>query len=115
MNIKVVIALNMYDELERKKVQFDYEGLGAMLGIPIIPTVASRGRGVNELFDKLIEVYEDRDPSVRHIHINYGALIEKAINNIQHEIWKTPRIRDRYSSRYVAVKLTRNGVKTTLA
>ena len=105
MNIKVVIALNMYDELERKKVQFDYEGLGAMLGIPIIPTVASRGRGVNELFDKLIEVYEDRDPSVRHIHINYGALIEKAINNIQHEIWKTPRIRDRYSSRYVAVKL----------
>ncbi|NCB69465.1 MAG: ferrous iron transport protein B [Bacteroidia bacterium] len=105
MNIKVVIALNMYDELERKKVQFDYEGLGAMLGIPIIPTVASRGRGVNELFDKLIEVYEDRDPSVRHIHINYGSLIEKAINNIQHEIWKTPRIRDRYSSRYVAVKL----------
>lgn len=113
MNIKVVIALNMYDELERKKVQFDYEGLGAMLGIPIIPTVASRGRGVNELFDKLIEVYEDRDPSVRHIHINYGALIEKAINNIQHEIWKTPRIRDRYSSRYVAVKLLETD-KTTL-
>lgn len=113
MNIKVVIALNMYDELERKKVQFDYEALGAMLGIPIIPTVASRGRGVNELFDKLIEVYEDRDPSVRHIHINYGALIEKAINNIQHEIWKTPRIRDRYSSRYVAVKLLETD-KTTL-
>ena len=113
MNIKVVIALNMYDELERKKVQFDYEGLGAMLGIPIIPTVASRGRGVNELFDKLIEVYEDRDPSVRHIHINYGSLIEKAINNIQHEIWKTPRIRDRYSSRYVAVKLLETD-KTTL-
>lgn len=113
MNIKVVIALNMYDELERKKVKFDYEGLGAMLGIPIIPTVASRGRGVNELFDKLIEVYEDRDPSVRHIHINYGSLIEKAINNIQHEIWKTPRIRDRYSSRYVAVKLLETD-KTTL-
>ena len=84
-----------------------------MLGIPIIPTVASRGRGVNELFDKLIEVYEDRDPSVRHIHINYGSLIEKAVNNIQHEIWKTPRIRDRYSSRYVAVKLLETD-KTTL-
>lgn len=113
MNIKVVIALNMYDELESKKARFDYKSLGEMLGIPIIPTVASRGRGVNELFDKLIEVYEDRDPNVRHIHVNYGSVIEKAINNIQHEIWKTPRIRDRYSSRYVAVKLLETD-KTTL-
>lgn len=113
MNIKVVIALNMYDELEKKGIRFDYQALGAMLGIPIIPTVASKGKGIDELFDKLIDVYEERDLSVRHIHINYGAQIEKAINDIQHEIWKTPKIRDKYSSRYVAVKLI-EGDKTTL-
>jgi ferrous iron transport protein B len=113
MNIKVVIALNMYDELEKKGIRFDYQALGAMLGIPIIPTVASKGKGIDELFDKLIDVYEERDLSVRHIHINYGAQIEKAINDIQYEIWKTPKIRDKYSSRYVAVKLI-EGDKTTL-
>jgi len=105
MNIKVVIALNMYDELEQKGVEFDYKALGSMIGIPMIPTVASKGIGVNELFDKVIEVYEDRDPHVRHIHINYGHEIEKAIKSIQDEVWKNPDLTDKLSSRYVAIKL----------
>jgi ferrous iron transport protein B len=114
MNIKVVIALNMYDELEKKGVRFDYDDLGQMIGIPIIPTVASKGKGVDELFDKLIDVYEDRDPSVRHIHINYGPQIENAIKNIQDVIWKNPIITDKLSSRYVAIKLLETD-KSTLA
>ncbi len=114
MNIKVVIALNMYDELEKKRVTFDYDSLGKMMGIPIIPTVASKGIGVDELFDKLIEVYEDRDPSVRHIHINYGSFIESSIKKIQDVIWKNPKITDKLSSRYVAVKLLETD-KTTLS
>jgi len=105
MNIKVVIALNMYDELEEQGVKFDYKGLGGMLGIPIIPTVASKGKGLDDLFGKIIEVYEEKDPTVRHIHINYGPTIEKAINDIQHEIWKNPAIRVQLSSRFIAVKL----------
>lgn len=105
MNIKVVIALNMFDELEKKRVKFDYKALGEMLGIPIIPTIAPKGKGVNELFSKIIDVYEDRDPIVRHIHINYGDFIEKQIRIIQSEIWKNPKIRDKFSSRFVAIKL----------
>jgi ferrous iron transport protein B len=112
MNIKVVIALNMYDELEKKNISFDYESLSKMIGIPIIPTVASRGKGIYKLFDKLIDVYEDRDPIVRHIHINYGESIEKHIKAIQDEIWKNPKITDKLSSRYIAVKLL-EGDKTT--
>jgi ferrous iron transport protein B len=105
MNIKVVIALNMFDELEKKGIQFEYDSLGKMLGIPIIPTIASKGKGINELFDKLIDVYEDRDPSVRHIHVNYGEIIQKGIRDIQDEIWKNPEIMDKMSSRYAAIKL----------
>jgi len=105
MNIKVVIALNMYDELEKKHVKFDYKSLSEMLGIPIIPTIAPKGKGIDELFKKLIDVYEDRDPIVRHIHINYGERIEKCIRAIQTEIWKNPAIRDKFSSRFVAIKL----------
>ncbi|MDR2847701.1 MAG: ferrous iron transport protein B [Bacteroidales bacterium] len=114
MNVKVVIALNMYDELEEKGATFDYQMLGEMTGIPIIPTVAARGKGIAELFAKLIDVYEDRDPCVRHIHINYGSIIESAIAELQSEIWKNPKITDKYSSRYIAIKLLETD-KTTLA
>ncbi len=105
MNIKVVIALNMYDELKKQGAKFDYDALGKMIGIPIIPTVASKGKGIQKLFSKLIEVYEDRDPVVRHIHINYGSLIERSIHEIQDAIWKNPSLTDRISSRFIAIKL----------
>ncbi|MDR1679679.1 MAG: ferrous iron transport protein B [Prevotellaceae bacterium] len=113
MDIKVVIALNMYDELMHKGTQLDYRALGEMMGIPIIPTVASRGKGIDELFAKLIDVYEDRDPIVRHIHINYGEMIESSITVLQDEIWKNPAVTDKYSSRYIAIKLLETD-KTTL-
>lgn len=113
MNIKVVIALNMYDELEKKGAVLDFDALGKMMGIPIMPTVASRGIGINDLFDKIIDVYEDRDPIVRHIHINYGFIIENAILNIQTLIKENKHITDRYSSRYLSVKLLENDSATT--
>ncbi|HEY3389283.1 MAG TPA: ferrous iron transport protein B [Prolixibacteraceae bacterium] len=114
MNIKVVIALNMFDELEKRGARFDYEALGKMMGIPIVPTVASKGKGIDELFDRLIEVYEDRDPMVRHIHINYGEEIEAAIASVQKEIRLNSEVTDKLSSRYVAIKLLETD-KTTLS
>ena len=113
MNIKVVIALNMSDELEKRSAKLDHIALGRMIGIPIIPTVASKGTGIENLFEKIIEVYEDNDPVVRHIHINYGTDIESAISNIKCLIKENIEITDRYSSRYLAIKLLEND-KTTL-
>ena len=105
MNIKVVIALNMFDELEQKGAKLDFKHLGEMMGIPIVPTVASKGKGLKELFDRIIEVYEDRDPIVRHIHINYGHEIEKSIQNIQQELKKDEQLRKKYSTRFLSIKL----------
>lgn len=105
MDIRVVIALNMYDELEKKGAMLDHEALGKMIGIPIIPTVASTGKGIDELFGRIIDVYENRDPVVRQIHINYGTDIEKAITRIQALIDETGVLSDRISSRYLSVKL----------
>ena len=105
MNIKVVIALNMYDELKEKKIVFDYIHMGEMIGIPITPTISSRGEGINDLFKQIIEVYEDRNPIVRHIHINYGTEIERSIKAIQYEI-REDENRDRHlSTRYLSIKL----------
>ncbi|MDA3780808.1 MAG: ferrous iron transport protein B [Bacteroidales bacterium] len=105
MDIKVVIALNMYDDLKKKGDTFDYEALGKMIGIPIIPTVGSTGYGIKDLFNKVIDVYEDKDPTVRHIHINYGRDIEKSIHTIQDEIWENKRLTDIISSRFYSIKL----------
>lgn len=105
MDIKVVIALNMYDELKNKGACFDYKVLGKMMGVPIVPTVSSKGKGIEQLFDEIIEVYEDREPIVRHIHINYGVEVEKSIKNIREKIRAVKQIRDKASTRFLAIKL----------
>lgn len=108
MNIKVVIALNMYDELEEKGDKFDHEALGKIIGIPIVTTVASKGSGIKELFSKVIDVYEDRDPNARHAHINYGTNIEESIKRLKDEIKKNKDIYDLFYCRYAAIKLIEN-------
>jgi ferrous iron transport protein B len=108
MDIKVIIALNMYDELEKKGARFNYAALSKMLGIPIIPTVSSKGKGITELFNKAIEVYEDRDPIVRHIHINYGQQVENAISKIQKYIKKDDKLSSKASPRFLSIKLLEN-------
>ena len=105
MDIKVICALNMYDELLKNKSQFDYPKLAKLIGIPIIPTVSSKGKGLDELLQKAIDVYEDRDPIVRHIHINYGEEIEKTIKRIRPYIKANKPITDKISSRFLALKL----------
>ena len=105
MDIKVVIALNMYDELRKKGDEFDFESLGKMIGIPIIPTIGSKGFGIKDVFKKVIDVYEDNDPNVRHIHINYGKDVENSIRKIQDTIWGNKRITDIVSSRFYAIKM----------
>ncbi|GHV21506.1 ferrous iron transporter B [Clostridia bacterium] len=105
MNIKVIIALNMYDELGQKGDTFDYKLLSQMIGIPIVPTIASKGKGINELMDTVIGLYEEKEPVYRHIHINYGEDINQAIEKIKTEVKKNPTLTDNFHSQYVALKL----------
>jgi ferrous iron transport protein B len=78
-----------------------------MLGVPFIPTVASKGKGIHELFSKIIEVCEGSDKVSRHIHINYGRLLEEGIRVVQKKI-RIPENADflnTISSRFLAIKL----------
>lgn len=115
MDIKVIIALNMYDELLKSKVKFDYQSLGKLMGIPIIPTVSSKGKGISELIEKTIEVYEDMDPIVRHIHINYGIDLEESIQALRIKIKLEKPITDNISSRFLAIKLLERDKQTLLS
>jgi ferrous iron transport protein B len=107
MDRKIVIALNMWDEFKEKGDIFDYKALGKMIGIPMVPTVSSKNQGIHELFEKIIDVYEDNDPTVRHIHINYGFRIEKSIRLLQELIRKegNERLTSKVAPRYIALKL----------
>lgn len=105
MDRSMVIALNMYDELERSGAVLDYKLLGEMIGVPMIPTVSRTGEGVNELFDTVISVYEGRDKAVRHIHVNLGKEIEAGVKVIKDEIKKDGSIGAHFSPRYLAIKM----------
>jgi ferrous iron transport protein B len=61
MNVKMVMALNMYDELERSGNRLDYEKLSELIGVPIVPTVGRTGAGIDKLFHVIIESYEGSD------------------------------------------------------
>lgn len=105
MDVRTVMALNMYDELEKSGDKFDYESLSRMTGIPIVPTVSKTGQGIEELFKRVICVYEEKDPVVRHIHINYGETLEKAITNVWKQLKASRHISKGVSKRFLAIKL----------
>lgn len=144
MNVRMVVALNMYDELEDKGNKLDYKQLGYLLGVPMIPTVARKGSGIEKLFKTIINIYENTDfltkdgkvkkqeleelhdfyhkididhhaiddirdekkvSYSRHIHVNHGQAVETAINAVRNEIILNEKLRAKYSTRFLSIKL----------
>ena len=85
MSQRMVVALNMYDELAASGATLDYELLGSMMGVPMIPVVGKTGQGIEQLLDTIIAVYENRDERVRHIHINQG-IVEESVQRLNAEL-----------------------------
>ncbi len=105
MNLRVVMALNMYDELRHKGDQLDIKQLGYLLGMTICPTVGRTGEGISELLDTVIAIYEQSDPKLaRHIHINHGKELERTIRSVQPLIAQNEELKARYSTRYLTIK-----------
>ena len=117
MDITMVMALNMYDELQRSGDKLDVEQLGTLLGMPIVPTTGRSGEGIDRLFDKIIEVYEGSltpAPSpkgegsrYRHIHVNHGKVLEESIRKLRTELYEHG-FSDTLSTRFLAIKLLEN-------
>jgi len=105
MDVTVVLALNMYDELLERKDRLDLGLLSKLLGIRVVPTISHRGKGIFRLLNHVIRVFENRDPDIRHVHISYGEELELSIQRLQELIRLTPAITDHYSSRFLALKL----------
>ena len=108
MGVKLILALNMADVAQARGHEIDADSLGTLLGVPVVFTIGTKNQGMKELLDKVVEVVEDRDTLSRHIHISYGHELEKEIKKIQDVIWRDPSIGERFSTRWLAVKLLEN-------
>jgi ferrous iron transport protein B len=74
-----------------------------MLGFPIVPVVAKSGKGITEVLEAIVDVYEGSASTTKHIHINYGEDIENAISQLK--TWLQQSAHADFPARYVALKL----------
>ncbi len=106
INPRMVVALNMFDELTASGAKLDYDHLGRMLGVPMIPVEARNNKGIDELLDTVIAVYENQDARVRHIHINQGPVIEESLQKLNGAIGACrDELPKAFPPRYFAMKL----------
>lgn len=113
MDRSMIIALNLYDELEKRKVKFDHDAMSRMIGVPMVPTVSKTGRGVDRLFDTIIDVYEGKNDVVRHVHIGFSKDIEESIKQLQTLLKKENTLDMQFSARYLSLKLMEDDRKVT--
>ena len=97
----MVIALNQLDIAKAKGIQIDTAALETMLGVPVMPTVAVKGVGIDKLLEKVIETVE-KGPVEKPPQVMYGKEVEKRIGVL---VEKLKGIQLVYPPRYVAIKL----------
>ncbi len=107
MDMTMVMALNMYDELKRSGDKLDIDQLSTLLGMPIVPTTGRSGEGIDKLFDTIIAVFEGKEKHERHIHINHGSTLEQNIRALRTEIYNHG-FSDQLSTRFLSIKLLEN-------
>lgn len=103
MGARLVVALNMMDEADERSLRIDVERLSSRLGVPVVPMVASRNRGTEELLKKIVEVAEKKAP-VKPFKVDYGREIEEEIATLE-KIISQSEIAKGYSARWLAIKL----------
>ncbi len=104
LDTKVILALNMYDLVKSRKIDIDIPGMSNALDIPIIPIVASKKQGIDNLLSKILEVSkEDRRQKVG---INFGKDLEKKIIKIEKLLENS-----KYPKRWLAIKILENDEK----
>ena len=104
MGAKVIVALNMMDSAESKGHQIDKDVLSDLLGVPVIPMVASRNRGTGELLD---EIGKEADGKVERkpFDISYGREVDEEMAVLEELISRDGRLADKYPPRWLAIKL----------
>lgn len=110
MEVPMVICINQMDIAKQKGIVIDTEKLEKALGIPVIPTVAIRGEGLQKLIKKTLEVAKKHEKSKNPINykaIEYGGEIEKRINNLK-KLMDSENLELEYPNKWIAIKILEN-------
>ena len=110
MGARVVLALNMSDELKIKQMNIDSEKLALLIGKPVVPTVAIHGEGLNELLQEVLR--ESKKKDLRSFAVDYGKEIENEIINLDHHLLLNPSWENSDKSRWFAIKLLEGEMNT---
>ena len=100
MNIPMVIALNMWDELEKSGDKLDIDMMSRLLGARMVPLTAYNGRGVKEVLQATMQAIDESEQDTLHHNVNYGPLIEDALKELDE---KCPEL-----DRYTVLKIIEN-------
>jgi len=101
----IIIDLNQIDFAAKKGIRIDVEKLSEALGLPVVPTVAITGSGINGLLSAVIAVIE-KERDIKPLKIEYGKEIEKRVQTIEKLVKaKLPQICRVFPARWIAIKL----------
>lgn len=103
MEVKVIVALNMMDVAESRRYRIDVKELSRLMGVPVVPTVASHNQGTKELLQAIVDV-ADNKTRVDGVQLQYGKEVEEEIDKLEGIISGNP-LSLNYSPRWLAVKL----------
>jgi len=99
LNAPMIIAINQIDFMEKKGISIDYEKLGKLLGVTVVPTVAIKGKGISELTEQIVKLADQRRAPPE---IKYGKEVEQRIEMLMAHLSK---IETNYPRRWLAIKL----------
>jgi ferrous iron transport protein B len=103
--VPMVLCLNMMDEAQRKGIQIDVQKLTAVLGIPVIPAIATTGKGLRELFAEVMKVWEEK---TRGKTLKFSKDIEEIIDELISLLTSESSVEGKIPSRFLAIKLLEN-------
>ena len=104
----VVVALNMMDEAEKKNIQLDLEGLSAALGVPVVPIVALRKRGLPELLETVVTAHHAK-ATYKPRRFNYGEEVEAFVREVELKLPKA--LKADHDPRWFALKLFEHDIE----
>jgi len=104
MGVPLIIALNMMDMAESRRYRIDFNALAQEIGVPVIPMVANRNRGTDELLKEIVNVFEGKSAK-KKIKLYYGSELEEHINELEELISHDEELSRQFSPRWLAIKL----------
>ncbi|MHA1110307.1 MAG: ferrous iron transport protein B [Promethearchaeota archaeon] len=109
LHIPMIISLNQFDILKKRGYEIDVNELSHILGVPVIPTIAIHNRGVHELLEEIIEIYEGKK-EISHTNFLFGKEIELKLSQLVNNFTSDFRA-DQCPARFAAIKLLENDKK----